>query len=104
MLPRHLPLPKELLRYRKMNNKNPYEIRLDVLKMAQEMLESEQRTKEIKFKEQVDTLRSIKHNETAVLTFIQQNAPTAYTPEDVVSKSTALYNFVSSSPRKTEGP
>lgn len=85
-----------------MNNKNPFEIRLDVLKMAQQILEAEQRTKEIKFKEQVDTLRSIQHNEEQVLNFIQQNTPTVYTPEDVVAKSSALYNFVSSSTRKTE--
>lgn len=87
-----------------MTNKNPFEVRLDVLKMAQDMLESEQRIKEIKFKEKIDTLRSIKHNESEVLKFIDDNAPTAYTPDDVVAKSTALYNFVSSSTRKSEGP
>lgn len=87
-----------------MTNKNPFEVRLDVLKMAQEMLESEQRMKEIKFKEKIDTLRSIKHNESEVLKFIDDNAPTSYTPDDVVAKSTALYNFVSSSTRKSEGP
>ena len=87
-----------------MTNKNPYEIRLDVLKMAQQMLEAEQRSKEIKFKEQVDTLRSIKHNESEVLTFIEKNAPTAYTPDEVVTRSNALYNFVSSSTiKKSEG-
>jgi hypothetical protein len=87
-----------------MTNKNPYEIRLDVLKMAQQMLEAEQRSKEIKFKEQVDTLRSIQHNESAVLSFIEQNAPTSYTPDEVVTRSNALYNFVSSSAlKKSEG-
>lgn len=88
-----------------MSNKNPFEVRLDVLKMAQDMLESEQRIKEIKFKEKIDTLRSIKHNESEVLRFIDENTPTAYTPDDVVARSTALYNFVSSSTtRKSEGP
>ena len=87
-----------------MTNKNPYEIRLDVLKMAQQMLETEQRSKEIKFKEQIDTLRAIKHNESEVLNFIQQNAPSVYTPEEVVTRSTALYNFVSSSSvKKSDG-
>ena len=80
-----------------MTNKNPYEIRLDVLKMAQDMLEAEQRAKEMKFREKVETLRAIQHNEDAVLSFIDQNAPTAYTPEDVIARSSALYNFVSSS-------
>jgi hypothetical protein len=80
-----------------MTNKNPYEIRLDVLKMAQDMLESEQRSKEVKFKEQIETLRSVKHDEDEVLKFIEQNAPTAYTPDDVIKRSSTLYNFVSSS-------
>jgi hypothetical protein len=80
-----------------MTNKNPYEIRLDVLKMAQDMLETEQRAKEMKFREKVETLRAIKHNEDEVLSFIDQNAPVSYTPEDVIARSSALYNFVSSS-------
>lgn len=86
-----------------MVNKNPYEIRLDVLKMAQQMLEAEQRSKEIKFREQVDAMRVInKGNEEAVLGFIAQNAPTSYTPEEVITRSTALYNFVSSSTARTD--
>ena len=83
-----------------MNNKNPYEIRLDVLKMAQDMLEAEQRSKEIKFREQVDTMRAAyKGNEEVVLSFIDKNAPTSYTQEEVISRSTALYNFVSNASR-----
>jgi hypothetical protein len=84
-----------------MTNKNPYEIRLDVLKMAQDMLEAEQRTKELKFREKVETLRAIKHNEAAVLSYIDQNAPAAYTPEEVIARSSTLYNFVSSSTSQT---
>ena len=83
-----------------MNNKNPYEIRLDVLKMAQDMLEAEQRSKEIKFREQVDTMRAAyKGNEEHVLSFIDKNAPTSYTEEEVIKRSTALYNFVSNTSR-----
>jgi len=84
-----------------MTNKNPYEIRLDVLKMAQDMLEAEQRTKELKFREKVETLRSIKHNEAEVLSYIDQNAPASYTPEEVIARSSTLYNFVSSSTSQT---
>jgi hypothetical protein len=78
-----------------MTSKNPFEVRLDVLKMAQQMLEAEQRAKELKFREQVDTLRSVKHNEDQVLNFINTNAPTSYTPEDVIARSSSLYEFVS---------
>jgi hypothetical protein len=83
-----------------MTSKNPFEVRLDVLKMAQDMLETEQKSKEMKFKEQIDTLRSIKHNESEVLSFIEKNAPTSYTAEDIIARSSSLYNFVSSSTKK----
>jgi hypothetical protein len=86
-----------------MTNKNPYEIRLDVLKMAQDMLEAEQRSKELKFKEQVEVLRSMKGHEDDILNFINNNAPSSYTPEEVIARSSALYGFVSSSNAKKDG-
>jgi hypothetical protein len=79
-----------------MTNKNPFEVRLDVLKMAQEMLETEHRTKELKFREEVETMRSSQQvpvND--IMSHIEQNAPKPYTAEDVVTRSSALYNFVS---------
>jgi hypothetical protein len=81
-------------------NKNPFEVRLDVLKMAQEMLETEHRTKELKFREKVETMRSSEQvpvND--ILDFIDTNSPTPYTPEDVVSRSSALYGFVNDKTR-----
>jgi hypothetical protein len=79
-----------------MTSKNPYEIRLDVLKMAQEMLETEQRAKELAFKEKIETLRSTKGDGQHLLDFVDKNAPTGYKPEDVLNRSYALYEFVSS--------
>ena len=84
-----------------MNNKNPFEVRLDILKMAQEMLDREMSLKEQKFNQQVETLRST--NIGGVNNFVEKNAPTMYTPEEVITRASALYNFVSSSPRKGEG-
>jgi hypothetical protein len=81
-------------------NKNPFEVRLDVLKMAQEMLETEHRTKELKFREKVETMRSSEQvpvND--ILDFIDTNSPTPYTPEDVVARSSALYGFVNDKTR-----
>lgn len=76
-------------------NKNPFEVRLDVLKMAQEMLETEHRTKELKFREKVETMRSSEQVPVSeILTFIDTNSPTSYTPEDVVARSSSLYSFV----------
>ena len=76
-----------------MTNKNPFEIRLDILKMAQEMLDREMFMKEQKFNQQVETLRTT--NIGGVNNFVDANAPQMYTPEDVITKATALYGFVS---------
>lgn len=76
-----------------MTNKTPFEIRLDVLKMAQEMLDKEISLEEQKFKEQVETLRTT--NIGGVNSFVDNYAPKMYTPEDVVARASSLYNFVS---------
>lgn len=76
--------------------KNPFEVRLDVLKMAQEMLETEHRTKELKFREQVETMRSSEQVPVGdILNYIDTNSPAPYTPDDVIARSSALYNFIS---------
>lgn len=76
-----------------MTNKTPFEIRLDVLKMAQEMLDREMFLREQEFNHQVETLRTT--NIGGVNAFVSSNAPQMYTPEQVVAKASALYNFVS---------
>lgn len=76
--------------------KNPFEVRLDVLKMAQEMLETEHKSKELKFKEQVETMRSSEQVPAQdILDYIDSNSPTPYTENDVLTRSSALYSFVS---------
>ena len=75
--------------------KNPFEVRLDVLKMAQEMLETEQKAKELKFKEQIETMRSSEQVPVKdILNYIDANSPKPYTENDVVARSSALYSFV----------
>jgi len=73
-------------------SKTPFEIRLDVLKMAQEMLEKEKRLEEIKYLAEIEVLKTT--NISAVANYINTNQPRAYTPEEVVSRSQALYSFV----------
>lgn len=75
--------------------KNPFEVRLDVLKMAQEMLESEQRIKMVKFKETIDTLRSAKMPEEHILNTINNDCPVPYSTTDLAVKSSTLYEFIS---------
>jgi 3-dehydroquinate dehydratase len=96
-----LPTKKDCQRCQKMTSKNPYEVRLDVLKMAQNMLESEQRVKEMKFREKVDTIRKEdgKYTECQILAFIDQNTPTPYSEDEIVTRASSLYNFVSNTTR-----
>jgi hypothetical protein len=81
-----------------MTNKNPFEVRLDVLKMAHEMLDKEMALKELKFNQEVETLRAT--NIGGVSNFVEENAPQMYSPDEVISKASALYNFVSDSSKR----
>lgn len=77
-----------------MTNKNPFEIRLDVLKMAQEMMDRELDLNTQKYYHQID---AVKETNIGALSGVVDAAPKMYTPEDVVAKASALYNFVADS-------
>lgn len=82
-----------------MTNKNPFEVRLDVMKMAQEMLDKEHYAKEQKYLQKLDELKRLNGDRYSqdITNFIEKNAPAAYTPEEVITRASALYNFVSTS-------
>lgn len=82
-----------------MTNKNPFEIRLDVLKMAQEMMDKEMHIKELKFNQHVETLREIDIG--SVNAYVENNTPQMYSPEDIVAKASSLYGFISDSSSST---
>lgn len=73
-------------------SKTPFEIRLDVLKMAQEMLDKEKSLEETAYLAQIEALKTT--NISAVSDYITSNQPRDYTPEEVVTRSQALYSFV----------
>lgn len=73
-------------------SKTPFEIRLDILKMAQEMLDKEKSLEETAYLAQIEALKTT--NISAVADFINTNQPRGYTPEEVVKRSQALYSFV----------
>ena len=85
-----------------MSNKNPFEVRLDVMKMAQELLDKEFYAKEQKYLHKLEAMKAEKHPD--VQSYIDKHAPVAYTSEEVVTRASALYNFIASSTKKTEGP
>lgn len=75
-----------------MTNKNPFEIRLDVLKMAQDMLDKELEVKTTKYLQQVD---AAKRANIEGLASVASNAPVMYTTNEVVSRAASLYSFIS---------
>lgn len=81
-----------------MNNKNPYEIRLDVLKMAQEMLDREKSLEEMTYLANIEALKTT--NISAVANYITTNQPKGYTSEDIVARSQTLYSFVTDKTNK----
>lgn len=73
-------------------SKTPFEIRLDVLKMAQEMLDREKNLEHATFLAQVNAMTI--NDSYAVPKYIDENKPVSYTAEDVIKRSQALYSFV----------
>jgi hypothetical protein len=78
-------------------NKNPYEVRLDIMKMAQDMLDRETQMKQDAFFAKLDTLRAANNNIDAINKFIDENQPKMYNESELVNRSTALYAFVNNS-------
>jgi hypothetical protein len=97
MTPQRLRLMSEMRQWVKTMNKNPFEVRLDVMKMAQEMLETEHRTKMTKVQQKIDAMKAEKAPADQISKFIDDHTPQPYTPDEVVARSSALYNFVSTS-------
>jgi hypothetical protein len=81
-------------------NKSPFEIRLDVLKMAQEMLDAERRSQEKYFEQKVDLLKSSNVQPEVIANFITSTEPPkAYTEQDLLTRSSNLYAFVDNKTR-----
>lgn len=80
-----------------MTNKNPYEIRLDVLKLAKEMLEIEHNTAKDVWLTKAGSPTWNGHLSQSQAEALYGSAPAAPTVDDVISKASALYNFVSDS-------
>jgi hypothetical protein len=75
-------------------NKTPFEVRLDVLKMAQDMLDREHQIEQNKFFAKLETLRASNTSADVINTYIDNNSPKMYEPSEVVARSSALYAFV----------
>lgn len=83
-----------------MTNKNPFEIRLDILKMAQEMFESDRRYAQAAEQQKVDLLKSAELPVSAVSDYLaSNNIPKHYTEEDVLTRAASLYSFIDNKSR-----
>lgn len=78
-------------------NKNPFEVRLDIMKMAQEMLDKEHDLKMKKYAETIDVMKSSNARSADIQNYINASAPQMYNEQDIVLKANELYNFVSTS-------
>ena len=79
-----------------MTSKNPFEIRLELLKMAQEMVEKD-------YTDQREAYWNVMYNMadkwnkdiSELLQETQKYAPAMYTPQQIMEKAQELYSFVS---------
>jgi hypothetical protein len=74
-----------------MSNKNPFEIRLEILKMAKEYLETQYNTN-LAFAQSVFT-KALESGQVMQDNF-QSFIPKSYSIEDIMKKSQELYGFI----------
>jgi len=77
------------------NSKNPFEIRLEVLKMAQEMVSNQWQDSQNLAWDMVNQIAEYQGKTiTDLKDYYDALKPVMYTPQDVVSKANELYEFV----------
>lgn len=87
-----------------MTSKTPYEVRLDVLKMAQEMIDREKQIDLNNQQAKLDLFMTQPKRPTPAEldAFIQANTPQMYDSNDVVTRASGLYAFVNDSTKTTQ--
>ena len=73
-------------------SKTPFEVRLDVLKMAQDMLDKEKSLEQTVFLAQIDAMKI--NDSYQIPKFVSENKPVSYTTNELLTRSQALYKFV----------
>ena len=72
-------------------NKNPFEIRLEVLKMAKEMMDRQ-------YEDQISlahhAMEQFKEQGQSVTDFFETYTPKMYQPKEIMDKAAELYTFV----------
>ena len=74
-----------------MSNKNPFEIRFDVLNMAKEMMDRQYEMAQTQFWQQLDQCKEASKDVTEVF---EKYTPKMYQPSEMMEKAEELYKFI----------
>ena len=74
-----------------MSNKNPFELRFDVLRMAKEMMDQQHEVANNQFYQMIDQARE--HNKDIQEVF-EKYTPKMYQPKEIMDKADELYKFI----------
>ena len=77
-----------------MSNKNPFELRFDVLKMAKEMMDQQHEVANNKFWSMIE---QYKDNGKDIQEVYEKYTPEMYKPSSVMEKAEELYKFITKS-------
>ena len=74
-----------------MSNKNPFELRFDVLRMAKEMMDQQHEIAQNKFYQMVDQAREQNKD---IQDIFEKYTPKMYQPKEIMDKADELYKFI----------
>ena len=74
-----------------MSNKNPFELRFDVLKMAKEMMDQQHEIANNQFYQMVDQASEQNKN---IQEVFEKYTPKMYPPKEIMDKADELYKFI----------
>lgn len=81
-----------------MSNKNPFEIRLEILKMAKEMMDRQYDDATTMWWESANQMATLTNKTTSELVEkvkeLQNSKPAMYSPQDMMEKAQELYKFI----------
>ena len=80
-------------------NKNPFEIRLETLKMAKEMMDQAYSTQMDMAHHAMEQWKQAGKDTTE---FLAEYTPKMYQPDEVVKKATELYEYISKKPSQND--
>ncbi len=74
-----------------MSNKNPFELRFDVLRMAKEMMDQQYDVAQQQFYQMVDQAREQNKD---IQDIFEKYTPKMYQPKEIMDKADELYKFI----------